>query len=265
MVGVTLPFSWKNFPMYIKLLDWVPRIFFRSLGVACSLYIDDHLNGELFSSEGFWSCPLSQRTPAYSYQSAEVEMYIVCTVLLNLGYFLDISKCALAPVTWIQHAGMIVEFIAQAFRIPKDKIKIAPLREQILWRQSTASLKSLQRLMGEMYFLLAGLSGGKILHLYIREMAMAIAKASKGGEVNLSPVLREEVVFWRFLDGWDKVIRWRSERHLAICFTSNASSFQWAAMTCLPSGTISVDDYWDEDIRDEHINVKGRWAVLEGL
>ena len=54
MVGVTLPFGWKNSPMYIKLLDWVPRPFFRSLlGVACSLYIDDHLNGELFSSEGF--------------------------------------------------------------------------------------------------------------------------------------------------------------------------------------------------------------------
>ena len=37
-----------------------------------------------------------------------------------------------APVTRIQHVGMIVEFIAQAFRIPEDKIKIAPLREQIL-------------------------------------------------------------------------------------------------------------------------------------
>ena len=108
--------------------------------------------------------------------------------------------------------------------------------------------------MGEMYFLLAGLSGGKILHFYIREMAMAIAKASKGGKVSLSPVC-EKRLCCRFLDGWDKVIRWRSERHLAISFTSDASSFQWAAVTCLPSGTISVGDYWDEDIRDEHINV----------
>ena len=165
---------------------------------------------------------------SYSYQSAEVEMYIVCTVLVNLGYFLDIFKCALAPVTRIQHVGMIVEFIAQAFRIPEDKIKIAPLQEQILWRQSTASLRSFQRLMEEMYFLLAGLSGGKILHFYIREMAMEIAMASKDGEVNFSPVLGEEIVFWRFLDGWDKVIRWRSECHLDISFTSDASSFQWA-------------------------------------
>ena len=117
-----------------------------------------------------------------------------------------------------------------------------------------------------MYFLLAGLAGCKILHFYIREMAMQTAKASKSGEVNFSPVLRGEIVFWRFLDRWDKVIRWRGERHLAISFTSDASSsFQWAAVTCLPSGTISVGDYWNEDIRDEHINVKGRWVVLEGL
>ena len=89
--------------------------------------------------------------------------------------------------------------------------------------------------MGEMYFLLAGLSGGKILHFYIKKMAIEMVMASKGGEVNLSLVLREELVFWRFLDGWDKVIRWRNERHLAISFTSDASSFQWAAVTCLPS------------------------------
>jgi len=36
-------------------------------------------------------------------------------------------------------------------------------------------------------------------------------------------------------------------------------------VTFLPSGTISVGDYRDEDIRDEHINVKGMWVVLEGL
>ncbi|KAJ7387958.1 Cadherin-like and PC-esterase [Desmophyllum pertusum] len=87
-------------------------------------------------------------------------------------------------------------------------------------------------------------------------MVVAITKASKGGEVNLSPILREEIVFWRFLDSWDKVIRWRSERYVTI----------WsAAVTRLPSGTISVGDYWDEDIRVEHINVKEMWAVLKGL
>ena len=78
---------------------------------------------------------------------------------------------------------------------------------------------------------------------YIREMAASIAWASNGSEVKISPVLREEILFWRFLDSWDKVVRWRSESHVAISFTSDASSFRWAAVIRLPSGTLSVGDY----------------------
>ena len=44
-----------------------PTHFFRGLGIACSLSIDDRLNGELFASKGFWSRPLLQRTPEYSF------------------------------------------------------------------------------------------------------------------------------------------------------------------------------------------------------
>ena len=78
---------------------------------------------------------------------------------------------------------------------------------------------------------------------YIREMAASIAQPSRGGEVKLSPNLREEIVFWRFLDTWDKAITWRSERHFAISFTSDASSVGWGAVIHLPSRTISVGDY----------------------
>ena len=75
----------------------------------------------------------------------------------------------------------------------------------------------------------------------------------------------EEILFWRFLDSWDKVVRWRSERHAAISFTSDTSSSRWAAVIRLPSGTLSVGDYWGEDIRGEHKNVKEMWAILKDL
>ena len=92
---------------------------------------------------------------------------------------------------------------------------------------------------------------------YIREMAAGIAKAPKGGEVNLPPVLiGKEIVFWRFLDSWDKATRWRSKRHESIAFTSDASSSWWTAVTRVPSGTISVGYHWGEDLRDEHIVVR---------
>ena len=74
-------------------------------------------------------------------------------------------------------------------------------------------------------------------------MVASIMKASRGGEVNLSSNLREEIVFWRFLDSWDKAIQWRSEHHVAISFASDALSFHWSAVIHLPTGTISVSDY----------------------
>ena len=249
-------------PLFTKLLAWVKRIFLV-LGVACSLYIDDRLNGELFSSEGFWSRPISRRNPDYSYRSAVVALYIVCTVLVGLGYFLGIPKCVLAPATRIQYLGLIVDSAAQAFRIPEDKkLKFAQGREQIILREFTVTVKSLQRLMGKCISFSLAFPGAKF---YIREMSASIARAANGCEVKISPALREEILFWRFLDSWDKVVPWRSERHVAISFTSDASSFRWAAVIRLPSGTLSVGDYWGEDIRGEHINVKDMWAVLKGL
>ena len=151
LVGVTLPFDWKNSPFVYQTVGLQgPTNFFRSLGIACSLYIDDRLNGELFASEGFSSRPLLQRTSEYSFQSAEAALYIVYSVLVNLGYFLDLTKCVLVPVTGIRYLGIIVDSIAQAFRTPEDnKMKFAQLLEQILLGGSTITLKSLQRLIGK--------------------------------------------------------------------------------------------------------------------
>lgn len=234
LVGVTLPFSWKNSPFIYQTVGLGPTNFFRSLGVMCDLYIDDRLNGELFALKGFWPRPLLQRTPEYSYQTAEAALYIVCTVLVNLGYFLGLSKCILVTVTRIRYLSMIVDSIAQAFCIPRDKkIKFAQLRKQILLRESTITLKSSQRLMGNA---IPSPWLFQQLKFYITEMAASIAKASRDGEVNLSLNLREQIVFWRFLDSWDKQIQWRSECHVAISFTSDASSFRLGAATHLPTG-----------------------------
>ena len=112
LVGVTLPFGEKNSPIIYQTVGLVPTNFFSSLEVACFLYIDDRLNGELFALKDFWSRPLLKRTPEYSYQSAKAALYIVCSVLVNLGYFLGLSKCVLVPVTKIRYLGMIVDSIA---------------------------------------------------------------------------------------------------------------------------------------------------------
>lgn len=41
----TLPFGWKNSPYVYQMIGLVATNFFRQKGIACSLYIDDRLNG----------------------------------------------------------------------------------------------------------------------------------------------------------------------------------------------------------------------------
>ena len=93
----TLPFGWKNSPYVYQTIGLVATNFLRQKGIACSLYIDDRLNGELFTKKGFWSRPIRQQDTGYSYKSAEAALYIVYKVLTHLGYFLGLKKCVLAP------------------------------------------------------------------------------------------------------------------------------------------------------------------------
>ena len=82
-------------------------------------YIDDRLNGEIFTNEGYWSRPIAERDAVYSKQSADAALYIVCKLLVHLGYFLGLGKCG--PTTCITYLGMEVNSSLQAFQIPMGK------------------------------------------------------------------------------------------------------------------------------------------------
>ena len=110
-----------------------------------------------------------------------------------------------------------------------------------------------------MLLILASFSRSKF---YIREMATAVSKACKGMDITLSENLREELKFWRFLDTWSTPIPWRQEGHVALRISTDASAFRWAAKIHLVTGEKEIGDYWTEDLRQNHINVKEMYAVL---
>ena len=56
-VCTTLPFGWKNSPYVYQTIGLVASNFFSQKGIACSLYIDGRLNGELFTKKGFLVMP----------------------------------------------------------------------------------------------------------------------------------------------------------------------------------------------------------------
>ena len=226
-VCTTLPFGWKNFPYVYQTIGLVASNFFRQKGIACSLYIDDRLDGELFTKKGFWSRPIGQRDTGYSYKSAEAALYIVCKVLTRLGYFLGLKKCVLAPAQRILYLGMLIDS-------EEKKERFASLREGILIRKSSIPLKSLQRSMGKCISFSLAFPGAKF---YIREMAQAVGRASPKGEIQLTAGLREELELWRFLDEWNKHIPWKDEKHWVLSVSTDASLSRWAGVIHCQRGT----------------------------
>jgi hypothetical protein len=151
--------------------------FFREMGISCSLYIDDRLIRDIFSQEGYRSRDIELRDSNLSRESASAALYVVCRVLVRLGYFLGLKKCILSPTAKLQFLGMLIDTHAQVFLIPQEKrIKFAELREATLACKSSMPLKSLQRLLGKCSSFLLAFPGAKF---YIREMAAAIGKAGR--------------------------------------------------------------------------------------
>ena len=102
------------------------------MGIVRLLYIDDRLNGELFSNKSYWSKPISKRCVLFRRESAEAALNIVCRLMVHLGYFLGLRKCVLVPVNCITYLGMEVNSSLQAFQIPESKnVRFALLREEI--------------------------------------------------------------------------------------------------------------------------------------
>ena len=121
-------------------------------------------------------------------------------------------------------------------------------------------MKSIQKLIRKCNSFSRAFPGAKF---YVRETAAANGKAGHGGEVSFTQGLRKELEFWRFPDTWDKYIPWRQERYVSLVMSTDASSCRWAVIFHFPSGKQEVGHYWEEDIRQEHINVKKLSAVLQ--
>lgn len=263
LVGTTLPFGWKNSPFVYQTVGLGPTSYFRELGITCALYIDDRLVGELFTDDGYWSRPIDSRVRPFSREAAEAALFVVCLVLVKLGYFLGLNKCVLIPTTRLVFLGLIIDSVEQAFLVPQEKReKFASLRDLILSYQSSIPLRSIQRLMGKCNSFSLAFPGAKF---YIREMAAAIGQAGRGCDVIFSRCLREEIEFWKFLDHWESCIPWWQEKHVALNLSTDASAFRWAASVHLQSGNLEIGDYWSPELLSQHINVKEMYAVLKSI
>ncbi|KAK3737867.1 hypothetical protein QZH41_019748, partial [Actinostola sp. cb2023] len=263
LVSKTLPFGWKESAFIYQTLGAAVASFFRNIGIPCSIYIDDRLTGELITHSGPWSVPVEQRTQQFSLRASQAAIYLVCDVLVSLGYFLGFSKCVLTPVKQLEYLGFLVDSELQAFSIPLPKVvKFAELREAILRRQKTVPMKTLQRFQGKCISFSIAVPAAK---LYIRNICAAIASAHDSLEVKMTKPLIEEVSHWRFLDSWTGHVPWRNEKHWQMTITSDASGSGWSGVIHLPKKELQLRDYWNHKEISLNISTKETLALARIL
>ena len=89
----SIPFRWKSSAYIYHTTGLLASHYFRSLGIPCSLYIDDRHTGQLHLPSQVASTAYknfrSQRDKFFALANAAI--FVVCYTLVSLGYFLGLQ------------------------------------------------------------------------------------------------------------------------------------------------------------------------------
>ena len=122
--------------------------FSRSMGIPCSLYIDDRHNGQLQISPKRGAYASFRSLDEHNLAAAKSAMFLVGYFLIKLGYFLGLPKSVLMPHKVVPYLGYLSDPSREVFSLIPEKEKFLNLIQQILAR-SVVSAKSLQLLAGK--------------------------------------------------------------------------------------------------------------------
>ena len=249
----SLVFGFKLSSYFYQMLNLQATSYIRRMfDLPMFLYIDDRLIEQVRTK------PLGSKS-----NQALLANYIVCEILVRLGYCLNIDKCVLVPTQSPVFLGFIVDAVEGCFRITeKKRQKFIQLRESLLAKQSVSVL-DLQKLSGRAISFMLAVPAAK---LYTREMNLAISQGiMTEASIPMTGRLRDEVMFWRFLDTWQGKLAWKTERHLTISIFTDASLYKYGGVICIDSKMVQVSDFWDGSMRKLPIMVLEGYALLSVL
>ncbi|XP_069109268.1 uncharacterized protein, partial [Argopecten irradians] len=253
LVYTSLPFGFKASAYIYQMTGMSVTSYCRQLGVPCLQYIDDRLIGEATAQGGM------SKDQCGNPQRATAALYIVCEVLVRVGYFIGLRKSVFQPSQILQFLGMLVDSANQCFRIPPIKIEKFKLLRNSVLKGQCVDLNTLQRFAGKCISFMLAVPGAK---LFIREVNRAIGRASKNSRpVMLDDKLREEIQHWEFMDTFTEWVPWRAERHLQVSIATDASLFRWGAVVGEQRG---IGDFFPTD-DDRPIHLKEADAVLKTI
>lgn len=213
----TIPFGFKTSAYIYHTTGLVATSYCRKLGVPCLQYIDDRLISE-------FSCSTSPTRVFNAYKS----LFIVCELLVRIGYFIGLKKSVFEPNQVLLFLGMLIDSVKQAFvLLEKKRRSFAILRNFILARE-VVSLRTLQRFTGKCVSFMLAVPAAR---LFIREANLAIGRSIKNSRsIPIMGKLKDEILHWAFLDEWEGFVPWRSEKHMQVTMATDASSYRWSAV-----------------------------------
>lgn len=120
----------------------------------------------------------------------ERVLYIVCNILVRLGYFVGLKKTITSNKS-LKFLGLVIDSCKQTFLIPDEKkVTFAKMRGHILVRQDV-DLLTLQTFAGKCISFMLAVPSAK---LFLREVNRAIRMASKKSKsIKMSKDLRDEI------------------------------------------------------------------------
>jgi hypothetical protein len=242
-----LPFGWSESPFVYQSVGMQATVFLRSRGVVTTQYLDDRFLGP------------SRFVIGSGMQRTGFSIFCNAATLTLLGFTIEFSKSIWLPTCSLRHLGLITHSDTRQFQIPEDKKqKFIELRECIL-REDVIPVKTLQKFMGKCVSFKLCIPAAS---LYIRAMALEISHAGKARrDVRVVGDVRDEIIFWRFLDGHSDWANWRGERHVDLQLSTDSSGFAWGAV--LPDGQI-IHDLWPQN-DNRPIHLKETEALLKTL
>ena len=195
-ISNTIPFGWKLSAYVYHSTGLLVSHYFRSIGIPCSLYIDDRHSSQIRLPRE--SSLLQSLDPEkVNLVSAQIASFLVCYTLVRLGYCIGLQKSILQPSQSVPYLGFQCDSRLQTCcLLSNKKQKFISLVEAIL-NSSHVSLTDLQRLAGKCISMSMAVPGAR---LFTNEINLAISRASRSSRpLPLSGPLRREIEHWLFL------------------------------------------------------------------
>ena len=269
-VYVTLTFGWSpSCFIYSTFTDLVAN-HVRTLTLALIVtWVDDSLSTNSISTH-------NQSQPQ-QLTSANFVCYILCMVLYNAGYFINLKKSILTPTQSIQFLGLIVDSLNQKFFVPKNKVDKLLLLINTILTENMCTLKTLEKCVGKCRNMSIAVPAAI---LYTRSQYQTLAEnlshklsphRARQKLIKIPTHLREELLLWLNLDtlllnGGS----WISPEHIYTQLPNldaytDASGHRWGGKFITNSETFVTAGQFSKEEIPLHINNKEAAALLKTL